>query len=88
MFRQLLRPCDPDPPESLSSEIKYAHHGVPYYIDRHRLITENPGDSFIDKDRLAGAAEYLLKYAWRIGNVGIRGLADHAPINYVTAVRR
>jgi len=74
------------PPESLPSGIKYAHHGVPYYIDRHRLITENLDDVFIGKDRLAGTAEYLLEYAWRIGNVGVRNLADHATINYVTAV--
>jgi hypothetical protein len=74
------------PPESLSAKIKYAHHGEPYYIDRHRLITENPDDVFICQDRLAAAAEYLLEYAWRIGNVGVRDLADHATINYVTAV--
>jgi hypothetical protein len=30
--------------------------------------------------------EYLLKYAWKSGNVGVRDLADHAPINYVTAI--
>lgn len=74
------------PLESLSPKVKYAHHGVPYYIDRHRLITENPDDVFIDKDRLAAAEEYLREYAWQIGNVGTRGLADHATINYVTAV--
>jgi hypothetical protein len=74
------------PPEFLSPKIKYAHHGVPYYIDRHRLITENPDEVFIGQDRLTAAAEYLFEYAWRIGNVGVRELADHAPINYVTAV--
>jgi pimeloyl-ACP methyl ester carboxylesterase len=74
------------PPESLPPKLKYAHYGVPYYIDRHRLITENPDDAFIDKDRLAAEEEYLLEYAWRVGNVGVRDLADHATINYVTAV--
>jgi len=74
------------PPESLPPRINYAHFGAPYYIDRLGRITENPDDAFVRKDRLAGAAEYLLEYAWRIGNVGLRELADHATINYVTAV--
>jgi len=32
------------------------------------------------------AKEYLLKYAWKLGNLAARELADHAPINYVWAV--
>ena len=32
------------------------------------------------------AAQYLTDYAWRIGDVAVRALADHAPINYVWAV--
>ena len=74
------------PPESLSSKVKYAHDGVPYYIDRNRSITENPDDVFIAKDRLAASEQYLLEYAWRVGNVAVRELADHAIINYITAV--
>ncbi|MGA9643322.1 MAG: lipase family protein [Terriglobales bacterium] len=74
------------PPESLPPKVDYAHYGVPYYIDRHRLITENPDEAFIANDRLAAREEYLLEYAWRVGNVAVRDLADHAIINYVTAV--
>jgi len=36
---------------------------------------------------LAAFLEYPFKYqAWKKENVGLRELADHAPVNYVTAV--
>jgi hypothetical protein len=28
----------------------------------------------------------VLQYAWKIGNVAVRELADHAPINYVWGI--
>ncbi|HKV60643.1 MAG TPA: lipase family protein [Candidatus Acidoferrum sp.] len=64
----------------------YAHLGDPYYIDRNRQMSLNPSDDFISGDRLRARADYLLQYAWKSGNVAVRDLADHAPINYVTAV--
>jgi hypothetical protein len=64
----------------------YAHLGDPLYIDRNRHVIENPSDDFISADRLRAQADYLLQYAWKSGNVGFRDLADHAPINYVTAI--
>ncbi len=64
----------------------YAHLGDPYYIDRNRNVSENPSDDFVSADRLRARADYLLQYAWKSGNVGVRDLADHAPINYVTAI--
>jgi hypothetical protein len=73
------------PPESLGS-IKYAHYGVPYYIDRDRKITENPAADAAEEDRIVAASKYLVEYAWRSGNLAVRELADHAPINYVAAV--
>jgi len=73
------------PPESLG-KIKYEHYGVPFYIDRGGRIKENPADSEVEEDRMAAASEYLVEYAWRKGNLAVRELADHAPINYVTAV--
>jgi pimeloyl-ACP methyl ester carboxylesterase len=74
------------PPESLAPKVNYAHYGVPYYIDRYGVTTKNPGDVFIAKDRLVAEEEYVREYAWRVGNVAARDLADHATINYVTAV--
>jgi hypothetical protein len=64
----------------------YAHLGDPRYIDRNRQVSENPSDNFVSADRLRARADYLLQYAWKSGNVGVRDLADHAPINYVTAI--
>jgi hypothetical protein len=34
-------------------------------------------------DRAAARVDYLEKFAWRVGSVLVRDLADHAPINYV-----
>jgi len=70
------------PPEALA----YAHLGNPLYIDRHRKVLNNPPENSVSSDRLIARVEYLLKYAWKSGNVGVRDLADHAPINYVTAI--
>jgi hypothetical protein len=74
------------PPESVLGKINYAHYGPPSYIDRNRGIAENPADSEMEKDRVVASSEYVVQYAWRNGNVAVRELADHAPINYVTAV--
>jgi hypothetical protein len=63
-----------------------AHLGNPIYIDRNRNVVANPDDDFVSADRLRARADYLLQYARKPGNVALRDLADHAPINYVTAV--
>jgi hypothetical protein len=73
------------PPESLL-HVEYVHNGFPYYIDRQRAIVENPASKYIENDRFIAGTEYLVECAWRTGNVAVRELADHAPINYVTAV--
>ena len=64
----------------------YAHLGKMLYIDRHRKVLNAPSDDTVSMDRLIARAEYFVKYAWRLGDVGVRDLADHAPINYVTAI--
>ena len=70
------------PPEILG----YQHFGPAFYIDRGRGVSFDPGAEFLLTDKVAAVAEYVKEYAWRIGNVDIRELADHAPINYVLAV--
>lgn len=71
------------PPEILG----YRHLGRPYYIAQDRSISFDPGESFIRKDRTEAFLEYPLKYEpWRKENVAVRELADHAPVNYVSAV--
>jgi hypothetical protein len=69
------------------SGLGYMHLGKPYYIAQDRSITLGPDDAFIDKDRLTAFLEYPMKYeSWRKENVGVRELADHTPVNYVSAV--
>ena len=64
----------------------YVHLGPALYIDRHRQLLVDPSSAAREEDRLQARLEYLVEYAWRTGNVAIRDLADHSPINYVTAV--
>lgn len=71
------------PPKGLG----YEHLGQPYYIAQDRSVTFDPGDSFIRNDRIEAFFEYPFKYhAWKKENVGVRELADHTPVNYVSAV--
>ena len=67
------------PPELLG----YAHLGNPYYIAQDRTVSFNPDSAFVSSNQLRAREDYLVQCAWKIGNVGFRDLADHAPINYV-----
>jgi pimeloyl-ACP methyl ester carboxylesterase len=71
------------PPEALG----YVHTEGRRYIDRTGVVHGSASDSFIVEDQLKARAEYVLEYAWRLGNVAVRDLADHAPVNYVGAVQ-
>jgi hypothetical protein len=64
----------------------YQHHGAAIYIDRNGNVSVNPGEDVIAKDRFVAASEYVINYSWRIGDVAVRELADHAPVNYVNAL--
>ena len=71
------------PPKGLG----YQHLGQPYYIAQDGSISFNPDDKLIRNDRLEAFLEYPLKYhSWKKDNVGVRELADHTPVNYVSAV--
>jgi hypothetical protein len=72
------------PPEVLG----YTHiPGMIHYIDFNRAVQQlYPNDPFIDRDRAQAEEDYLKNYAWRIGDVALRPLADHAPVNYVLPV--
>lgn len=68
-------------------EFGYRHVGLPYYIAKDRSITPNPDAKFILTDGTVAIAEY--PFAVDIlnpANVPARPLADHAPVNYVTAI--
>ena len=72
------------PPEAMH----YAHiPGNIYYVDRNRNVQRlKPDDPSIGEDQVKAEEEYLEDYAWRIGDVPLRALADHAPVNYVWPV--
>jgi hypothetical protein len=67
-------------------EFGYQHFGEPHYIDRKRGVRSNPDEKFISRDHLWARWHFLLRCAWRPGNVRVRELADHAPMNYVWPV--
>jgi hypothetical protein len=64
----------------------YEHLNGLHYIDRHGTVREG-GLSATEAvpERLAAAASYAVQYL-RPGNCPLRDLADHAPINYVSAI--
>jgi hypothetical protein len=65
--------------------MNFAHLGKPHYIDRNRKVTFDPDDGTMRNDQLLAEIDYVRKYL-RFGNVPIRNLADHAPINYIWPV--
>ena len=70
-----------------SEGLGYAHIGRPYYIDLARAVQQrDPNDPYIAADQTRAEVEYIEKYAWRSGDVLLRPLADHAPVNYVWPV--
>jgi pimeloyl-ACP methyl ester carboxylesterase len=66
----------------------YVHLRDLHYIDRLGVVHPSPPDAAaMAEDRAAGRRIYLKKFAWNIlRNVLTRRFADHAPINYVSAV--
>jgi pimeloyl-ACP methyl ester carboxylesterase len=68
--------------------LSYAHlHGM-RYIDRFGAVRPTPpGAEEIARDRRSANLIYALKCAWQVWrNAAMRGFADHAPINYVSAL--
>lgn len=67
--------------------IFYRHIAERRYVDHAGSVHYPPPDSkAVFKDRWAGRALYLRKYALAPGSVPFRSGADHAPINYVSAL--
>ena len=71
----------------LPPPIGYSHLEEMIYID-HRGAVHRPPPSpaAMREDRRAARRLYRRKHAWRPGNVPTRAGADHAPVNYVSAV--
>ena len=64
----------------------YVHVGPPTYITQAGVPDPGADDAFVSADRASARSEYFVKYAWKIGNVLVRDLADHAPVNYVRSL--
>ncbi|KAK47348.1 hypothetical protein BG58_05290 [Caballeronia jiangsuensis] len=64
----------------------YIHAGPMTFIDADGTLHAAPEPSFVQADREAARIAYLREYAWKKGNVMIRDLADHAPINYIRSL--
>lgn len=73
------------PPESFG--LTHVNPDTPLYIDHRGEIKPGVTEDFIRDDCGTAREEYLLHEAWRRGTVAVRDLADHAPINYVYALR-
>ena len=70
------------PPEALG----YHHAGPAAYLDRTGQLHSGPTDSFVTRDQAKARRRYLWRWAWRPGTVWTRDAADHAPVNYLSAL--
>ena len=64
----------------------FVHVGDDAYFDRNGTMHANPDPSLIASDGAIARREYLRDYAWRLGNAWSRRFADHAPVNYISAI--
>lgn len=72
----------------LPPPIGYDHLGEMIYIDHLGALHSPPPDRAARKaDARVARRIYRWKYAWRFWrNAALRSMADHAPVNYVSAV--
>jgi hypothetical protein len=75
------------PPPFVHLGYVHVNEANPIYIDRLGEITTGATEDFIRRDGWKAREEYLLHNSWRRGTAAVRDLADHAPINYVYALR-
>ena len=83
--RRYVNCCDlvPRLPPAL---LGYAHVQGLTYIDRCGRVRPDASEAVIDDDVAAARGDYLVRHSWRAGNVGLRDLADHSAVNYVSGV--
>ena len=71
----------------LPPAIGYAHAGEMIYIDRlGQLHSPPPDKAAMRADGREARRRYRREHAWRWGNVPLRSGADHAPVNYLSAL--
>jgi hypothetical protein len=65
----------------------YVHFGELRYVDREGTVRlPAPSEEEMKEDRKSARGHYRRSYAGIKGNVPVRDFADHAPVNYVSAV--
>jgi hypothetical protein len=72
------------PPERLG----YRHLGPNVYLDREGAVEVAPSEARVRGDHLRARLAYTWRWAWRPGTLPTRDLADHAPVNYFSALSR
>jgi hypothetical protein len=66
----------------------YGHLGDASYVDRKGDVRVAPSRAMMWRDQLWARLAYTWRWAWRREAVWTRGLADHAPVNYFSALSR
>lgn len=64
----------------------YVHAGHLRYIDSEGQVLDEPSTKVMFRDCIRATLVYWRRYALLPGNVWVRRLADHAPVNYVSAL--
>lgn len=64
----------------------YVHFGEMRYVDRSGVVHLSATAETMKQDRKQARQSYRRTYAGVPGNVPVRSFADHAPVNYVSAV--
>jgi hypothetical protein len=72
------------PPEPLG----YRHCGPAAYLDRRGVLHTPPSPPSVRCDQWRARLQYLGQWAWRPGILWSRDAADHAPVNYLSALTR
>jgi pimeloyl-ACP methyl ester carboxylesterase len=71
----------------LPPPVGYDHAGEMIYLDRlGQLHSPPPGEAALRADRREARRRYRREHAWRWGSVPTRSGADHAPVNYISAL--
>ncbi|MDQ3261899.1 MAG: hypothetical protein M3Q00_14180 [Pseudomonadota bacterium] len=66
----------------------YEHVGTLKYFDQDGVLRAGISDAEIRSDQRSAKLAYALRYGWRQpATVLLRSFADHAPINYIHALR-
>lgn len=70
------------PPAALT----YRHTGPVAYLDRRGRLHREPNEPLLAHDQRRARLTYFSRWSWRPGTMWTRDTADHAPINYVSAL--